>query len=312
MCGLPQVRDAAALYELIGDPARWKAAIDLIRGRHGLGDGFAPSRDGSTVVYLSPRWCIKLSPPLTAFRAGHDRELQYLQSIEGQLPIPTPQLVAKGTVEDWSYFVSTRLRGVAIDSLWANLDAPARTRIAARLGEALRALHGLESGALQESADRWADFRASQRSTCLDTEVRKGLQPTRLAELEEYLRKLDSIPEPSFDPAILHTEIGPAHVLVEDGEITGLIDFGDAMVGDPEYDLAPVGLFVTAGDAVAFRAFCTSYGLDAEALSDPARPHRLLRHALLHRYGTLTWYLQRLAPPVHALPDLAGHWFATA
>jgi hypothetical protein len=71
-------------------------------------------------------------------------------------------------------------------------------------------------------------------------------------------------------------------------------------------------MFVTRGDPAAFRAFGLAYGLAEDALADPDRPVRLLRHALLHQYGTLAWYLDVLRPPLRCLADLATHWFAVA
>lgn len=310
---LPDVDEPEAFDRLLFQPGRWEDAIEAIRDRHGLTESFAQSTAGSTVVFLSARWCIKLHPPLPGFVASHHREVAALRCIHGRLPIATPELLSQGTLDDWNYFVSTRLPGRPIESVWDGLSAAERLELAGALGDATRALHRVAIGPVAKHSEPWAEFRRSARSRCLALERSKGLSRDRLTELERYLQRLDRIAEPSPSvsrPAsLLHTEIGPSHVLVDEGHISGLIDFGDAMVGDPEYDLAPVGLFVTRGDAAAFRAFCLAYGLDAAALADPERPTRLLRHALLHRYGTLAWYLDTLAPPPGSLDDLAAHWF---
>jgi hygromycin-B 7''-O-kinase len=193
--------------------------------------------------------------------------------------------------------------------VWDGLDRTVRVELATQLGEAIAALHRIRGEPVASVTDPWIMFRAQQRARCMDLERSKGLAPDRLAELERYLERLYRIDGPSPVPALLHTEIGPSHVLVQAGRITGLIDFGDAMVGDPEYDLAPVGMFVTRGDRAAFRAFSEAYGDTGDTLLDPDRPARLLRHALLHRYGTLAWYLDVLTPPAGSLEDLATHWF---
>lgn len=41
-----------------------------------------------------------------------------------------------------------------------------------------------------------------------------------------------------FEPALLHADLGPAHLLVRDGRLAGVIDWGDARVGDPALDYA--------------------------------------------------------------------------
>ncbi|HUH01645.1 MAG TPA: phosphotransferase, partial [Kofleriaceae bacterium] len=150
------------------------------------------------------------------------------------------------------------------------------------------------------------------RARCVARERERGLDEARIAELERFLAAGDRWDAAPQGRALLHTEIGPGHVLVErsaEGVPSGLIDFGEAMIGDPEYDLAAVGLFVTRGDRGAFGAFCRGYGLSPDDISEPRRPLRLLRHALLHRYGTLAWYLDRLDPPRGSLEDLADFWF---
>lgn len=43
-----------------------------------------------------------------------------------------------------------------------------------------------------------------------------------------------------FEPVLIHGDLGPEHVLVDEGSgaVTGVIDFGDAAVADPALDLA--------------------------------------------------------------------------
>src|SRR5438128_2283605 len=41
-----------------------------------------------------------------------------------------------------------------------------------------------------------------------------------------------------FKPALLHADLGPEHLLVRDGRLAGVIDWGDARLGDPALDYA--------------------------------------------------------------------------
>ena len=41
-----------------------------------------------------------------------------------------------------------------------------------------------------------------------------------------------------FEPALLHADLGPDHLLVRRGRLAGVIDWGDARVGDPALDYA--------------------------------------------------------------------------
>ena len=40
----------------------------------------------------------------------------------------------------------------------------------------------------------------------------------------------------AFKPALLHGDLGPEHLLVRDGRLAGVIDWGDARLGDPALD----------------------------------------------------------------------------
>lgn len=40
----------------------------------------------------------------------------------------------------------------------------------------------------------------------------------------------------SWEPALLHGDLSCDHILVDAGKISGIIDFGDLMVGDPAFD----------------------------------------------------------------------------
>jgi aminoglycoside phosphotransferase (APT) family kinase protein len=41
-----------------------------------------------------------------------------------------------------------------------------------------------------------------------------------------------------FTPTLLHADLGPEHLLVRNGHLAGVIDWGDARIGDPALDYA--------------------------------------------------------------------------
>jgi aminoglycoside phosphotransferase (APT) family kinase protein len=41
-----------------------------------------------------------------------------------------------------------------------------------------------------------------------------------------------------FEPVLVHADLGPSHLLVRDGRLAGVIDWGDARMGDPALDYA--------------------------------------------------------------------------
>lgn len=82
---------------------------------------------------------------------------------------------------------------------------------------------------------------------------------------------LDAVREFPVD-AVVHGDFGPDHVLVDDGRVIGVIDFGDAHLGDAANDLAwPLyGAPTNFADAVA-----AAYGV-----TDDLRDRALVWHQL--------------------------------
>jgi aminoglycoside phosphotransferase (APT) family kinase protein len=67
---------------------------------------------------------------------------------------------------------------------------------------------------------------------------------------------LDRMSDPPPDPRLVHGDLGPEHVRTSGDRVTGVIDWGDAGLGDPAIDLA----WTVLGSDPAFgRAVVTAY-----------------------------------------------------
>lgn len=64
----------------------------------------------------------------------------------------------------------------------------------------------------------------------------------------------DAVAAPAWDgPAVwVHGDLHPANVVVADGTLTGVVDFGALFAGDPAWDLAAAWVVLPAGAAAAF------------------------------------------------------------
>lgn len=146
-------------------------------------------------------------------------------------------------------FVGYRyLPGVGADQ--AHVADPAR--LAEEIGRALSRLHRLDPSRIPETPEGsqsqpWR--RARKRLTNVAGSVRPWLHKGLLEKAEPYL--LGAMPEPVQDgpQCFIHKDVCPEHLLVakDTGRLTGLIDFTDAMVGDPVLDF--VGLIGIGGRA---------------------------------------------------------------
>jgi aminoglycoside phosphotransferase (APT) family kinase protein len=70
---------------------------------------------------------------------------------------------------------------------------------------------------------------------------------------------------PGYDgpPVWLHGDLHPLNILVNDGRVSGVIDFGDITAGDPASDLSLAWMLLPAGCHDAFRAAYAAAGSGA-------------------------------------------------
>jgi hygromycin-B 7''-O-kinase len=288
------------------------ARAAAIARHHGQGGEPVTRYDsGSLPVFaLGNQHVLKLYPAQD--RAHAQVEARVLAFVDGRLPLPTPKVVATGEWDDGSYLLMTQLRGRRLLEVWPELAPSERERLCLRLGEAVAALHALDSRPLADlPPPHWVDFVHAQRREAVERQRQHSLPARWLEQIEPFLQRWAGPAD--AEQVLLHTEIMREHLLVEPEStgwrLGGLFDFEPAMRGAREYEFASIGLFVSGGDARALRCILRAYGY-AETQLDSALQNRLMAMALLHRYSNLPWYLQRLpVPGAQSLEQLAAHWW---
>ena len=82
---------------------------------------------------------------------------------------------------------------------------------------------------------RWVE---AYRDQCAEFEhlVFPLLDKDRRAAAKRLFGDVETLVD--FKPALLHADLLPEHLLVRDGRLAGVIDWGDARVGDPALDYA--------------------------------------------------------------------------
>ncbi|GAB2600453.1 phosphotransferase family protein [Kribbella endophytica] len=160
--------------------------------------------------------------------------------------VPAPQVVASTP----QYLIQRAVPGAPIE--------PSNTAVLTSLGHALAKLHqvqgngfGLLSAPLLPTWKAWL----TNQVTSLQTLVDAGLLPeTHRARLADLVANI--VLEPKH-PALLHGDLHPRHVYAANDTLTAIIDWGDALYGDPLFDLAR---FSIAGPAPT-TAVLTAYGV---------------------------------------------------
>jgi len=94
----------------------------------------------------------------------------------------------------------------------------------------------------------------------------------------------DAVAAPAWEgpPVWVHGDLHPANVVVADGTLAGVVDFGDLFVGDPAADLAAAWVLLPAGAAARFFA---AYAEADEATVRRARGLAALKSLFLMLMG---------------------------
>ncbi|MEV4807727.1 aminoglycoside phosphotransferase family protein [Nonomuraea sp. NPDC049421] len=192
------------------------------------------------------------------------KERRWLPELAPALPLPIPVPVRAGEPSErfpkhWT--VMTWVHGEPLDlgTITRGTDA------ADTLARFLRALHVQAPADAPISADR-------------------GTHPRDCTGgFESWLKEADALDDISADvravwddavtagewtgpPVWVHGDLHPANVVVADGTLAGIVDFGDVFAGDPAWDLIAAWLLLPAGTAARF--------FDAYARADEATIRR--------------------------------------
>jgi aminoglycoside phosphotransferase (APT) family kinase protein len=99
----------------------------------------------------------------------------------------------------------------------------------------LEALHALDPSILPVERLDWID---AYRAQCAEFErlVLPLLEKDRRAQAKRLFGEAETLV--GFEPALLHADLGPEHLLVRERRLAGVIDWGDMRVGDPALDYA--------------------------------------------------------------------------
>ena len=99
----------------------------------------------------------------------------------------------------------------------------------------LTALHAFDPRGLGVPAPAWAEAYGEQ---CAEFEHRVAplLDPDERPRAAALFAEVETLT--GFEPALVHGDLGPEHLLCRSGRLVGVIDWGDARVGDPALDYA--------------------------------------------------------------------------
>jgi hygromycin-B 7''-O-kinase len=265
-----------------------KAALEII-ARHHLPNEPLSLFEGTNIVFAyGSKHVIKIFPPFHQNQFTSD--LLVMNHLHKKLSISTPSIKFHGTIDGWPYIIMSRLEGTLLEGLWETLDHDNKKIIIRELGALIQEVHTLPTQGLEAIDCHWQQFISKQITACVSQHKITKLSDTLLQQIPKYLESAEEHLPKIKNPVILTGEYTPMNFLVKQisgiWHIAGLIDFGDAMLGLPEYDLLGPGAFLIQGDKILLREFLTAYGYSQEELT-PTLSNQLTLLMLLHRYSNL-------------------------
>ena len=222
-----------------------------------------------------------------------EQEQRWLPELAPILPLPVPVPIRTGAPSDdypWRWSICRWLDGAtALESTIDDFDAAAIS-----LGAFGRALHvpapedapinGWFRGVDLALRDDAVQERINQLGTTIDA-------ATVRARWAEFV----AVPAWSAPPVWLHGDTHPGNILVNDGAVSAIIDFGDLTKGDPATDIAIAWMLLPPSSRPVFRdavgvdddtwrrghGWALLFGVLLLATSaDNARYHQLGEHTL--------------------------------
>lgn len=197
-------------------------------------------------------------------------EQRWLPVLAGRLPLPTPVPVRVGEPSPLFAHTWTITRWVEGDP--ADHVPVTRTDAADTLARFLSALHRQAPAAAPANPTRGVPLAAMRDG--FDRSLHVMTDDPNADAAGEIWEKAVAAPAWHGPPTWLHGDLHPANVVVRDGTLAGVIDFGDMCAGDPATDLSAAWILLPAGTASRFFG---TYGDADDATIARARGWAVLR-----------------------------------
>jgi hygromycin-B 7''-O-kinase len=267
--------------------ASWSPVLSALRARMDLPNG--PWRRLPTgknvVIELGDEAILKLIPPYWAEDA--QREAAALQLVPPDGPVATPTLLALDMLDGWTVLLLRRLPGAILSEQWPSLAGSQRAELAAQLGAVAAWLPHVEVPLGSPLAYDWTAHIEAEAEAAPRQLAEDGAPDELQDRWLEFLRSVGPLPSPGSPLVLLHGDLSVANVLVREEaghwRITGLLDFGDASLGEFTHDWLSPGIHNFGGDAAVVSAFCDGYGLPTSQRTTALQAH-LMAQSLLY-YG---------------------------
>lgn len=217
-------------------------------------------------AWVGSSYVVRTGPLLAA--GAYEHEASVVALLEGT-DVPHARHIAHGTTADGAWYVSSRLPGRTLHDAWPTASVAERRSIIHSLGDALRALHqvpapaGLKPPWLRGALDGepWPAYHPPVAEAAMSLIEDAGpLASSALSWVSERLPLFDADPH-----VLVHGDLHGSNIMVEDGRVTGLIDFAEAVAQPADVELDTILRWCARPKE--FPPTPSSRGLDAASLA---------------------------------------------
>ncbi|WP_211654165.1 aminoglycoside phosphotransferase family protein [Planococcus alpniumensis] len=171
-------------------------------------------------------------------RVKYERELAAYEILAGYVPIPKLLDYWAGDAKCPGALLLSELKGKP-------LSATASPEIAYQIGAMQAAMHQIkpsnttESSAIKNEFDNWHEFIERQFYSFAEDAKEVLDEDLYMASLRKFEQMKGELPEPD-GPSFVHMDFRQANIIVEEGRVSGMIDFESVRFGSTDIDFTKI------------------------------------------------------------------------
>ena len=198
------------------------------------------------VFLIDEKYIVRASARKNAY-ARLKQETELLQSIADDVPVP--KMLALGQYENHIYQIQKFVRGKPLHRVWQGLPPDQKDRILGEFASYLKLLH--ERTFLQfgyycdnERTPSWLECCEREFYDAIEgiQSVNLDVPDIVLHKIVEYFEHHKHVLQ-AATPVLVHRDLWPGNILVEDGKITAILDFEFSMQAPRDYELLLIEQF---------------------------------------------------------------------
>jgi aminoglycoside phosphotransferase (APT) family kinase protein len=281
---------------------------------------FVPKAGWVSRVWVGDEYVVRLNNG--QFRDAYNHEAAVVNLLAGS-EVPHARHLAHGDGPDGPWYISERLPGRTLHDSWPAADSSTRQAMIESLGAALRALHRVPApsdllppwlaDALADPLDGkpWPAFHPPVVSATLQQVEAARRMPGHdsrlLADVADWIQERLAL-FTADEPVLVHGDLHGSNVIVDQGRVTGLIDFAEALAQPADVELDTILRWCAR--AREYPPTPDEQGLDETTLTQVpgwlhnAYPELFEREHLRDRLNFYDMYVELALYAHHPQPDI--------